>query len=172
MLVIWFLDAVVLTSINLRPLNCWPLPEHGRREPSASSSSSAAGLGQVGDVLAAGARAMVRAGGVHLHGEAGYGAVWPLLPCGRRPSTRVHPPGRRHRGRRAVRDPLRRHQAAARRLSPAVGFPEGGEAFPDARLGRPQAVWADGCHVGDLPQRREEDQPLRLHFSSEVTQRD
>jgi hypothetical protein len=49
--------------------------EHGRREPSASSSSSAAGPGQGGGVLAASARALVRAGGVYLCGEAGYGAV-------------------------------------------------------------------------------------------------
>jgi hypothetical protein len=46
--------------------------EHGgkRRTGSSSSSPSAARPGQVGGVLAAGARALVRAGGVHIRGEA------------------------------------------------------------------------------------------------------
>jgi hypothetical protein len=53
----------------------------------------------------------------------------------------------------ARRHSLRRHQEPPRRLSSADGFPEGGEAVPDARLGQQEAVGSHGGHVGDLPQR-------------------
>jgi len=61
-------------------------------------SSDSAGPGQVGGVLAASTRALVRAGVVHFRREARGGAVRPLLPRGRRPPTRVDSPSRRHCG--------------------------------------------------------------------------
>jgi hypothetical protein len=47
----------------------------GEEEQNPPPPSSAAAPGQVGGVLAAGARALVRAGGVHIHGEASGGVV-------------------------------------------------------------------------------------------------
>ncbi len=92
-------------------LNWWPLPLNMSGEDKQNPPPPPQQPGQV--KLAACARALVRAGGVHIRGEASGGAVWPLLPCGRRPSPRVYSPGRRYCGRRDVGDALRRHQAAA-----------------------------------------------------------
>jgi hypothetical protein len=56
--------------------------------------------------------------------------------------------------------------------SSTLRFPEGREAVSDASGGQPEALRDDGGHVGDLPQGRGEDEPVRLHFSAAPSQRD